>query len=249
MKMNNYLNKILTGDCIKVLQEMPAESVDLVVTSPPYNCGIEYNNYNDPRPFDEYYSWCKEWVSLCYKVLKDNRRIALNVLVNMGNRQIGRDLPCVRFSNLLEQVGFNLNNIILWEDETRATLTAWGSWASASAPYIYCPYEAIIIASKGDWKRQDKGISNITGDEFKKWVRGTWRFPPVRNKSFPVSFPEELPRRCIKLLSYVGDIVLDPFCGIGTTCTVAKKLNREYIGIDISPKYCKLARNRLRTFF
>lgn len=231
------------------MSEMPKECVDLIVTSPPYNCGIKYDIYDDSRPMNEYYKWCKEWLSLCYKVLKDNRRIALNVLLNIGNNKIGRNVPCVRFSNLLEEVGFNLNNIVIWEERSRTNFTSWGSWRSASAPYIYCPYEVIIIASKGNWKREDKGVSNITGDEFKNWVNGIWKFPAVRSKSFPVPFPEELPKRCIKLLSFIGDIVLDPFSGIGTTCQVAKKLNRNYIGIEISSAYCKLARNRLRTFF
>ena len=243
------MDRIICGDCISTMYEMRAESVDLIVTSPPYNVGIKYDNYDDSRPFDEYYSWCKDWLASCYKVLKNNRRIAINVLLNVGNSRIGRDVPSVRFCNLLERVGFNLNNIVVWEDSNRPTLTAWGSWKSASAPYIYCPHEVIIIASKGNWKREDKGVSDITGDEFKKWVQGTWKFSPQRSKTFPVPFPEELPKRCIKLLSYVDDVVLDPFCGAGTTCLAAKKLNRRYVGIDVSSYYCKLARNRLKMFF
>lgn len=249
MKLDNILNKIICGDCTQIMSKIPPKTVDLIVTSPPYNCGIKYDVYNDSRPMDEYYKWCEEWLSLCYNVLKDNRRIALNVLLNIGNSIIGRDSPCVRFGTLLKQVGFNLNSIVIWEEVSRPKLVSWGSWSSASAPYIYCPYEVIIIANKGDWKREDKGVSNITGDEFKDWVSGIWKFSPARSRSFPVPFPEELPKRCIKLLSFVGDVVLDPFSGIGTTCQVAKKLNRSYIGIDISSNYCKKARNRLRTFF
>lgn len=240
--------QIICGDNSKVMGGMPSEYVDLIVTSPPYNCGIKYDNYDDSRPFEEYYEWCREWLSSCYRVLRNNRRIALNVLLNMGSGKLGRDVPVVRFCNLLEVVGFNLNSVIVWEKESRPTLTAWGSWMSASAPYVYCPYEVIIFASKGDWKREDKGVSDITADEFKKWVQGVWRIVPVHNKkSFPVPFPEELPRRCIKLLSYVGDVVLDPFVGSGTTCLVAKKLGRRYIGIDISSRYCKIAGNKVNS--
>jgi len=245
MRVNSYLNKIICGDCIPTMDEIQAESVDLIVTSPPYNCGIDYDNYNDSRPSVVYYNWCQQWLSSCYRVLKNNRRIALNVLLNMGSGKIGRDLPCVRFSNLLERVGFNLNSIIVWQEESRPTLTAWGSWMSASAPYIYCPYEVIIFASKGDWKREDKGVSDISGDEFKKWVQGVWRITPSHDKTFPAAFSEELPRRCIKLLSYKNDVVLDPFVGSGTTCLAAKKTDRRYIGIDVSPRYCKIARYRL----
>jgi len=242
-----FSNKIIYGDCIPVMDEMSSESVDLVVTSPPYNCGIKYDNYDDSRPLSVYYGWCEQWLSSCYRVLKNNRRIALNVLLNMGSSKIGRELPCVKFSNLLEQVGFNLNSIVIWMEESRPFLAAWGSWKSASSPYIYCPYEVVLLASKGDWKREDKGISDISGDEFKKWVQGAWRMVPARDKTFPAPFPEELPRRCIKLLSYVGDVVLDPFVGSGATCLAAKKLGRRYTGIDISPYYCKIARNRLNT--
>jgi len=247
--MDNYLNKIICGDCISTMDMMQAESVDLIITSPPYNVGIPYDNYNDSRPFDEYHNWCKQWLTSCYRVLKNNRRIAINVLLNIGNNRVGRDSPCIRFGNLLREVGFNLNNVVIWEDRTKNKLSSWGSWKSASSPYIYCPYEVIIMASKGNWKREDKGVSDITGDEYKDWVHGMWKFSPQHSKSFPVPFPEELPRRCIKLLSYVNDIVLDPFCGAGTTCLAAKKLNRRYIGIDISSHYCRLARNRLKIFF
>ncbi len=239
------VNKIICGNSIEVMEEFP-ERIDLIVTSPPYNIGIKYDNYNDSRPFDEYYEWCREWLCSCYKALKPNRRIALNVLLNIGNSKIRRDSPCVRFSNLLEQVGFNLHSIIIWEDPTRSTLSAWGSWMSASCPYIYCPYEVVIIASKGNWKREDKGVSDISKDEFKRWVNGIWKIPTAHSKSFPVPFPEELPRRCIKLLSYVDDVILDPFCGSGATCMAAKKLKRRYVGIDVSPNYCRLARNRVK---
>ena len=245
---SKFDNRILHGDNSKVMKEMPSECIDLIVTSPPYNCGIKYDNYNDSRPFVVYYNWCKQWLSSCYRVLKNNRRIALNVLLNMGSGKIGRDVPVVRFCNLLEKVGFNLNGVIIWEKASRPTLSAWGSWMSASSPYIYCPYEVIIFASKGNWKREDKGISDITADEFKKWVQGVWRIVPVYNKkSFPAPFPEELPRRCIKLLSYKNDVVLDPFVGSGTTCLVAKKSGRRYVGIDISPYYCKMARNKVNS--
>ena len=238
-------NQIICGDNGKVMEEMPSDCVDLIVTSPPYNIGIDYDNYDDSRPFDEYYDWCKQWLSSCYRVLKNNRRIVLNVLLNVGNSRMGRDIPSAKFCSLLEDVGFNLNNMVIWEETTRSSMCAMGSWKSASSPYIYCPYEVIIMASKGNWKREDKGISDITGDEFKSWIQGIWKIHGARNKSFSVPFPEELPRRCIKLLSYVNDMVLDPFVGSGTTCLVAKKLDRRYIGIDVSSYYCKMARYKL----
>jgi len=252
MQQQNYnlpINQIICGDCIKVMKRIPKESIDLIVTSPPYNCGIEYDIYNDWRPIDEYYNWVREWLKECYRVLKPNRRIALNVLFNKGNKR-GREQPGVAFSSALWDAGFKLNNITLWLDDHRVKYTAWGSWKSASAPYIFCPYEVIIMANKGSWKRDDKGISDITGDEFKEWVSGQWKMQPVTKRvCCPAPFPKELPKRCIKLLSYVGNIILDPFCGDGTTCIVAKEFNRKYIGIDISEKYCNYAKEQLRTLF
>lgn len=242
---NRFINGIFCGNNVDVMDEMPSDCVDLIVTSPPYNCGIKYDNYNDSRPFEEYYDWCRQWLSSCYNVLKNNRRIALNVLLNMGNSKIGRDIPSAKFCGLLEDIGFHLNNMTIWEEKTRCSMCAMGSWKSASSPYIYCPYEVIIMASKGNWKREDGGISDITGDEFKSWIQGVWKIQPKYNRSFPAPFPEELPRRCIKLLSYKNDIVLDPFVGSGTTCLVAKKLGRRYIGIDLSPRYCKTVRFKL----
>lgn len=245
-----YLNKIICGDCISVMKEIPENTIDLIVTSPPYNCGISYDVYKDWREPEEYYSWCAEWLKECYRVLKDNRRIAINVLLNKGNDKRGwkREQPVVEFSNLLRSTGFNLNNITLWLDDHRVKFTAWGSWRKSSAPYIFCPYEVIIMANKGNWKREDKGISDITRDEFMEWVAGQWKFSPTRNKNFPVPFPEELPKRCIKMLCYVGDLVMDPFAGSCTTALVAKKLGRNFINIEISPEYCKIGEKRLSSF-
>jgi len=252
-KMENKTSskiKLYVGDCITVMKtEIRDGSIDLIVTSPPYNCGIKYDNYSDYIPKEKYYRWCRDWLKECYRVLKNNRRIAINVLLNKGNnrRGQGREQPVVEFCNLLKGVGFTLNNITLWMDDHRVKYTAWGSWKSASAPYIFNPYEVIIMASKGDWKREDKGISDITRDEFMEWVAGQWRFSPEHRRLNPAPFPEELPKRCIKLLSYVGDTILDPFVGSGTTCVVAKKLNRNCIGIDISKKYINIAEKRINS--
>jgi site-specific DNA-methyltransferase (adenine-specific) len=137
----------------------------------------------------------------------------------------------------------------VWNEQNISRRTAWGSFASASAPYVIAPVEMIVILYKYTWRKRRKGISDITKEEFIQWTNGVWTFPGENPKrvGHPAPFPLELPRRCIKLFSFVGDIVLDPFVGSGTTVVAAYLLNRIGIGIDISRKYCEIAKKRLIT--
>lgn len=123
------------------------------------------------------------------------------------------------------------------------------SWKSASAPYVTAPVEVIIVMYKEFWKKQNKGESTISRDNFIAWTNGVWTFNGEKKKNVgghPAAFPIELPKRCIELFSYNGDIILDPFMGSGTTCVAAKALGRNYIGIDISENYCKFVEERLK---
>ena len=121
--------------------------------------------------------------------------------------------------------------------------------ASASAPNVINPCELIVVLYKGDqWKRKRQGKNDITPEEFKEWVWGIWTFPgeaPCR-VGHPAPFPRELPRRCIKLWSFEGDTILDPFCGSGTTLLEANLHNRIAIGIDIEAEYCDLTAKRIK---
>ncbi|MDI6740201.1 MAG: site-specific DNA-methyltransferase, partial [Candidatus Edwardsbacteria bacterium] len=129
--------------------------------------------------------------------------------------------------------------------------TAWGSWKSPSNPYLKYTWEFLEVFCKGNLKKEGKTINaDITGDEFKKWVLAVWKIAPERNMKeygHPAMFPEELIARALKLFSFKNDIVLDPFNGAGTTTLVAKKLNRIYLGIDISEQYCKAAAKRVES--
>jgi site-specific DNA-methyltransferase (adenine-specific) len=138
----------------------------------------------------------------------------------------------------------------VWEKNNyNAKYTAWGSWKSPSMPYLKYTWEFIEVFDKETHKKTgDRNAIDITDTEFKEWVVGKWSFPPeIRMKDFnhPAMFPEELPRRLLKLFSYQGDIVLDPFNGAGTTTLVSWKLRRRFIGIDISPEYCEKALARI----
>jgi len=118
---------------------------------------------------------------------------------------------------------------------------------SASAPYVIAPVELIVVFYKKEWKKSYKAQSDITKEEFMDWTNGLWTFNGESKKRIghPAPFPRELPKRCIKLFSYVGDTVFDPFLGSGTTLIEAKANNRIGIGLDISKEYCQLAKSRL----
>ena len=239
------LNKIYNMDCIDGMKLLNNNSVDLIVTSPPYNIGIDYDVYNYCMEWDDYLDWCRKWLSECYRVLKDDGRICINHYLNFrdGLEKVSR-FPLFDIRQLQTQIGFTVHKLCLWDDITRKQLTAWGSYLSASAPYINTPYEGILISYKKQWKKISKGESTIKKEEFIQGVSGVWNIGTTRGKT-KACYPEKLPHMCINLLSYKGDVVLDPFMGSGTTAKVAKELDRNYIGFELSNEYCKIARERV----
>jgi site-specific DNA-methyltransferase (adenine-specific) len=137
---------------------------------------------------------------------------------------------------------------IVWNKRNSTSRTAWGSWRSPSNPSFPTPFEYILVFAKDTYALQTKGETDLTSEEFVEWSSAMWTFPPetrISKKVHPAPFPEELPRRCIKMLSWKGAIVLDPFLGTGTTARVCKKLERNFIGIELSPAYCKIAEKRI----
>lgn len=240
------LDEVYCLDCIEGMKQLPENSVDLVVTSPPYNLGIEYDEYEDEIDWNEYYSWCEEWLREIYRVLKkEGGRFCLNHYLSCGNSRIGGQAPIMELNHAALKIGFKHHRLAVWADPTIKKETAWGSWLSASSPYISCPYEGILILYKDTWKKNSSGESTITPKEFMRACIGIWQLKPEGRDHHPAPFPIELPRRCINLLTYRGDLVLDPFIGSGTTALAAKQLGRHYIGFDISEKYCETARKRL----
>ncbi|HDN68251.1 MAG TPA: site-specific DNA-methyltransferase, partial [Methanomicrobia archaeon] len=154
-------------------------------------------------------------------------------------------------SNQLLKIGFLWKAEVLWEKSNyNAKYTAWGSWKSPSMPYLKYTWEFIEIFDKATHKKAGRREdADITDAEFKEWVFARWKFAPeTRMKEFghPAMFPEELPRRVMKLFSYRGDLVLDPFNGAGTTTFVAFKLRRRFVGVEVSPEYCETALERIR---
>lgn len=242
-----WINKIhceKMGLC-NALKEIPDNSIDLTITSPPYNVGKEYENVLTE---DEYYSFLKPMFKEIYRVSVNDGRFCVNVAFNM-NQRIGKIkkviYPFLTIVDLLRDVGFKIREDIIWDQGCSGCNTAWGSWRSASAPWFRHVTEHILICYKKTWYKHKKVKNSIPVKQFMSYSRDRWKISPEKSKSHPAPFPLELPRRLILMLSYKGDIVLDPFVGSGTTCVAAKQLDRKWIGIDCYPKYCQIASTRL----
>lgn len=223
-------------------------SIDLIVTSPPYNVDIQYNSHNDTMSYDDYLSFTKKWLERCYDFLKDDGRFCLNIPLDKNKG--GQQSVCADITTIAKEIGFKYHSTIVWNEQNISRRTAWGSWLSASAPYVIAPVEVIVILYKKNWKKiSGSQKSDITKSEFMEWTNGVWNFSGESKKrvGHPAPFPIELPKRCIKLFSFVGDTILDPFLGSGSTLLACLRTERKGIGIEIDKKYCELAKNRLFT--
>jgi len=224
-------------------------SIDLIVTSPPYNVEIHYNSFQDDIPYEMYLEFTVQWLRKAYSLVKSDGRMCLNIPLDKSKGRKGAGFQSVYadITNIAKEVGWKYFSTIIWNEGNISRRTAWGSWLSARAPYVIAPVEVIIIFYKERWQKIKKGESDITKHEFMEWTNGLWTFSGESKKKVghPAPFPVELPRRCIKLFSFVGDTVLDPFMGSGSTLIACALLNRKGIGVDIDENYCGLAKNRL----
>lgn len=240
----DFLDKIILGDAREILRKLPSSCIHLMVTSPPYNVGKEYD---EDLTLGEYLDFIEEVMHEVYRTLVWGGRVCFNV-ANLGRRPY---VPLHAYLiEVFEKIGFLFRGEIIWDkgDAVSGASTAWGSWQSAVNPTLRDQHEYILVLSKGDFKREKKNkVDTITRDEFLEYSKSVWRFMPesATRVRHPAPFPEELPYRCIQLYSFRGDVVLDPFVGSGTTCVVAHKTGRHFIGIDINEEYVKIALERL----
>ena len=240
-------NKILCGDSLNVLRQMPDNCTDLVFTSPPYNFGLEYGTASDAMDWEQYFKQLFAVLDECIRVLKHGGRLVVNVQPLFSDYIPSHHL----ISKHLMDRGLIWKGEILWEKNNyNCKYTAWGSWNSPSSPYLKYTWEFIEVFCKGGLKKEgDKQNIDITIDEFKTWVLAKWSVAPERNMKkygHPAMFPEEIANRVLKLFSFRGDFILDPFNGAGTTTLVANKTGRNYLGIDISQEYCDIAEQRIK---
>ena len=269
-------NKIYNGDSRKVMSEMDEKSIDLIITSPPYGVGIDYDSWDDDKEIADYMEFTREWLREAYRVLKDDGRIALNIPYEINRQKKGgRIYFSAEVWMIMKEIGFGFFGIVDLEESSphRSKTTAWGSWMSPSAPYIYNPKECVILAYKKKHKKDVKGTPQWEGEyqmvpnekiegEFRKklvydekdkkdfmsLVFGQWNYFADTQQKTKATFSMDIPYRAIKILSFKEDVVLDPFNGSGTTCLAAEMLGRPWIGVDISQKYCEVARERIKEY-
>ena len=237
--------RIYNADILET-DEIAPESVDLIITSPPYDVDIKYLNYDDNVPYDQYLDFTRKWLSKVRDLAKTDGRLCLNVPLDKNKG--GQQSVCADVTAIAKEVGWKYHSTIIWNEQNISRRTAWGSWMSASAPYVIAPVEAILVMYKDRWEKTQRGKSDVTRDEFIEWTNGVWNFSGESKSrvGHPAPFPIELPKRCIKLFSYLGDLVLDPFLGSGTTVVACLDMDRAGIGVEINEAYCQLAMKRLK---
>lgn len=241
-----FLNKILNKTS-EDMQELPDNSIHLVVTSPPYNVGKEYDKAFNLKEYLLFLRRVWEEVS---RVLVPGGRVCINI-ANLGRKPY---IPLHTFViNDMIDLGFLMRGEIIWDKSASAgTSTAWGSWRSISNPTLRDVHEYILVFSKGTFKRvkMDGRVDTISRDEFLEYTKSIWSFPTESAKKIghPAPFPVELPYRCIQLFSYSNEIILDPFMGSGQTAIAAIKTNRYYVGYEVNEQYVELAEQRIADF-
>lgn len=230
---------------------LPDECIDLIVTSPPYNVGKPYNGdpHADMLDYSDYLNFSSYWLANCLHWARPTGRLCVNVAMDKNNG--GKHPLSADMTHTAIDVGWKYHSTISWNEGNISRRTAWGSWMSASAPHVINPTETVLVFYKDEWKRASDGRpreSDITADEFKDWVLGQWNFSGARKNTswgHEAAFPLELPMRCVKLFSFVGDHILDPFAGSGTTLQAAIQTNREVTGIEKEAKWCAATLDRL----
>jgi DNA modification methylase len=252
-------HRIMIGDS-RWMKEVPSESVHLIITSPPYWQLKDYGNgkqigFNDT--YEEYINNLNLVWNECHRVLHKGCRLC----VNIGD-QFARSVYYGRYKvipirteiiKFCETAGFDYIGAIIWQKVTTCHTTG-GATVMGSFPYprggiLKLDYEFILIFKKygnpPGVSKEIKNQSKLTQEEWNQYFTGHWNFPGEKQDKHLAMFPEELPRRLIKMFSFVGDTVLDPFLGSGTTSLVAKKLNRNSVGYEINETFLPVIKEKL----
>lgn len=238
------MQKIIQGDSREVLKTFPEESFHLIVTSPPYNVGVDYGTYKDNLTKEEYFHFAEAWLKECYRILVVGGRISLNI--PMYNFR-GRFNMFVPYYELMTKIGFLDRDTFVWVKldglDFAHSAKIYGK-VSPENPHTKYPCEMILVMQKGRNTLQGEEI-DIRYREFFKWSHTIWFIRPEYDRTHPAPYPEELAYRLIKMFSFVGHKVLDPFCGSGATLRACQRLRREGTGIELNPDYVAMAQQSI----
>ncbi len=241
-----YINKIFCKSS-ESMTELPDDSIHLMVTSPPYNVGKEYD---ENLSLEEYRNLLKQVFRETYRVLVPGGRVCINV-ANLGRKPY---LPLHSYIiEDMQEIGFLMRGEILWDKGSSVSpSTAWGSYLKANNPVLRDIHEYILVFCKDSFTHLNpyNRKSTISKEEFLEFTKSVWKFPAERatKVKHPAPFPVELPYRLIQLYTFESEVVLDPFAGSGSTCIAALKTNRKYVAYDIDKKYCDLTERRVKQF-
>jgi len=229
--------------CADVRDVNPADigGAAAVVTSPPYNVGVGYDTWEDSMPDLDYRRLAECASGLMGTAL---RLASGRAWVNVGVSRLHLWLDALAAGGLVE------HHVVCWDYGVTPAETAWGSWQSPTAPHLRHSWEPMICATAGTWARPAPPGMGAWRDSLGGWpvlCRDLWRTAPGAStrSEHPAVMPAALATRCIRLSTWPGEVVVDPFAGSGTTLVAAKALGRRGIGIEISKRYCELAANRL----
>jgi DNA modification methylase len=241
-----FLNTILAKSS-ESMEEIPDHSVHLMVTSPPYNVG---KDYDEDLTLEDYLGFLRRVWQEVHRVLVPGGRACINI-ANLGRKPY-IPLHAYLIQQMVE-IGFLMRGEIIWNKGNSASpSTAWGSWQSPSNPTLRDVHEYILIFSKADFARKNphKRRVTISREEFLEFTKSVWTFPAVRAKQVghPAPFPMELPYRLMQFYTFEGEVVLDPFMGSGQTAIAALRGNRHYLGYEIEADYVRLAEKRVKQF-
>jgi site-specific DNA-methyltransferase (adenine-specific) len=245
----DYTLALVEGDCGDL--PVDAEQVDLIVTSPPYNLGKAYGATSDRLDYErEYLATVVGWAAEMVRVLAWGGRLA--IVLPLDTFDEGADQHRAVYADWvleLQNAGLVYQHTIVWDEGTITKTTARGSVDSPSAPHVIARVEMIAVFSRGAWNLgRNRDPHNLSHEQWLAWTNGVWTIPGERQALHPAAFPEALADRLLRLYSFRGDTVLDPFLGSGTTALAAVKLGRNVIGVDTDPAMVALARGRLATY-
>lgn len=244
--------KIYNEKCEYTLDNRIEEcSLDLTITSPPYNVNLgnnklnknPYDLYNDNKDHQNYIKWLRNIFSKIY----DKTKLGGRCIINIGDGKNGAVPTHSDIIQFMKELGWIPMSTIIWNKNQVGSRTAWGSFMSPSSPSFPSPFEYILVFAKGNKKLQWKGETDLEKQEFIDWAYGIWNIAPetrMKKIGHPAMFPIELPRRLMKMFSWKNSLVYDPFSGAGTTAIACKENNRKFIGSEISKDYYNISIER-----